>query len=165
MSSISSGFHPARRDRLLQENARDAYKAKGKLAGQTVCPQCHAVFEKGRWQWAEVAEDPPHSALCPGCQRINDDFPAGYVSLKGAFFHAHRSEIIKLVHHHALHVLHNHPLQKIIRIEKDEHGAQVLTTDIHLARGIGEALHDAYQGSLAYHYNDGGSLLRVVWAR
>jgi hypothetical protein len=39
----------------------------------------------------------------------------------------------------------------------------VTTTDIHLARGMGEALHRAYQGELEYHYNPEQNLLRVIW--
>jgi hypothetical protein len=39
----------------------------------------------------------------------------------------------------------------------------VTTTDIHLARGMGEALHHAYQGELEYHYNPEQNLLRVIW--
>jgi hypothetical protein len=42
---------------------------------------------------------------------------------------------------------------------------QITTTDIHLARGIGEALHHAYQGELEYHYHEKDNLLRVVWTR
>jgi hypothetical protein len=39
---------------------------------------------------------------------------------------------------------------------------QITTTDIHLTRGIGEALHHA---QLEYHYNDEETLLRVMWQR
>ena len=41
----------------------------------------------------------------------------------------------------------------------------VTTTDPHLARRIGEALHHAYKGELDYHYNKEEKLLRVVWRR
>jgi hypothetical protein len=41
----------------------------------------------------------------------------------------------------------------------------VTTTDIHLARGIGDALHSAYKGELEYHYNKEENLLRVEWRR
>ena len=50
-------------------------------------------------------------------------------------------------------------------IEKTEHGTSITTTDIHLARGIGEALHHAYQGELEFHYNPEQNLLRVNWRR
>jgi len=52
-----------------------------------------------------------------------------------------------------------------MKIEDQDDGILITTTDIHLARGIGEALHHAYQGELEYHYNEQENLLRVVWAR
>jgi hypothetical protein len=52
-----------------------------------------------------------------------------------------------------------------MKIEDQDDGIQITTTDIHLARGIGEALHNAYQGELEYHYNEQENLLRVVWQR
>jgi len=48
-------------------------------------------------------------------------------------------------------------------VEEKDGATLVTTTDIHLARGIGEALHHAYQGELQYHYNPEQNLLRVNW--
>lgn len=56
-------------------------------------------------------------------------------------------------------------MQRIIAIEKNQQGTLVTTTDIHLARGIGEALHHAYQGELEFHYNPDRNLLRASWSR
>lgn len=41
----------------------------------------------------------------------------------------------------------------------------VTTTDPHLARRIGDALHHAYKGELEYRYNKQDKLLRVSWSR
>lgn len=38
-------------------------------------------------------------------------------------------------------------------------------TDHRLARGIGEALHDASAGALDYRYTKGDTMLRVTWHR
>lgn len=38
------------------------------------------------------------------------------------------------------------------------------TTDIHLPRRIGKALHHAYQGDLDLHYDE-GCFIRVTWSR
>jgi len=38
-------------------------------------------------------------------------------------------------------------------------------TELHLARGIGEALEKAYEGDLNYQYNKGEFMLRVTWSR
>ena len=48
-------------------------------------------------------------------------------------------------------------------VEEKDGTALVTTTDIHLARSLGDALHHAYQGELEYHYNLEQNLLRVNW--
>jgi hypothetical protein len=70
-----------------------------------------------------------------------------------------------LIRHHAEREKAEHPLQRIMEIDKTKVSTVVITTDIHLARGIGEALHHAYQGELEFHYNEQENLLRVVWER
>lgn len=158
------GFHLVRRDRLQQETLQDSYKSKGKLPEPTLCPDCRAVFHGGRWQWLEPPKD-AHQETCPACHRIHDRFPAGYVSLSGEFLSAHEAEILQLVKHHEAREKAEHPMQRIMDIEMGEQDCQITTTDIHLARGIGDALHHAYQGELEYHYNPDQNLLRVSWSR
>lgn len=164
MSQQQPGFHPIRRDRLLQESVHDSYKIKGKLTEPTSCPDCGAVFHQGHWQWLPLPAH-AHQASCPACHRTRDHFPAGYVSLSGDFFDSHEAEILSLIKHHAAQEKSEHPLQRIMSIEKSAQGSLITTTDIHLARGIGEALHHAYQGELEFHYNPEQALLRVTWTR
>lgn len=156
------GFHPIRRDRLLQEAVHDSYKNKGKLPEPTVCPECGAVFHAGHWQWLPQPKG-AHRENCPACHRIHDSFPAGYVSLSGEFFASHEHEIRQLIRHHAEREKATHPLQRIMGIEKNDGGMMVTTTDLHLARGIGDAVHHAYRGELEFHYNPEQNLLRVNW--
>lgn len=163
-AAVPPGFQPIRHDRLIQEFAHDAYQTKGKLAEPTVCPKCKSVFHDGRWTWADAPAH-AHQALCPACHRENDHYPAGYVHLAGPFFAAHREEIMNLLHHHESRERQEHPLQRIMEVEEQEDGVMVTTTDIHLARGLGEAVHHAYQGHLEYHYNREQNLLRVHWLR
>jgi NMD protein affecting ribosome stability and mRNA decay len=160
--AIPSGFHPIRHDRLVQERVHDAYKTKGKLPEPTVCPDCGAVFHEGRWQWL-AAPPGAHRHACPACLRQHDHYPAGYVTLDGEFFASHRAEVMNLVQNEAEHERAEHPLKRIMEIEEKDGMAEVTTTDIHLARQIGEALHHAYQGKLEFHYNPEQNLLRVGW--
>jgi NMD protein affecting ribosome stability and mRNA decay len=162
--SFSAGFHPIRRDRLPMETVMDSYKAKGKLSEPTVCPDCGAVFQAGRWQWLAAPKD-AHQTICPACHRVRDHFPAGYVDVGGEYFARHEQEIMQLIKHREAKEKAGHPLQRIIAIEKTKQGAMVTTTDIHLARGIGEALHSAYQGELEFHFNSDQNRLRVNWSR
>jgi NMD protein affecting ribosome stability and mRNA decay len=164
--SKPAGFRQiSRRDSMFEERVHDAYKAKHKLPEPTVCPQCGAVFHEGRWQCLPVPAD-AHQEPCPACHRIHDHFPAGFVTLQGEFFLAHREEIMHLAHNVEEHERTEHPLKRIMEIEEKDDGATlVTTTDIHLARGIGEAIHHAYQGDLEFHYNPQEYLLRVSWTR
>ena len=142
----------------------DPYQATRKPAGPTVCPTCKAVFAEGRWTW----QRPPSEAAemnCPACQRIQDEFPAGYVTIKGEFLKDHRDEIIALINKKEDREKAEHPLQRIMAIEDVREGLQVTTTDSHLARGIGEALHDAYKGDLKLRYSRDENLLRAIWKR
>ena len=162
--TIPTGFHRIERhDRLLQEQVHDAYQASGKLSEPTVCPQCGSVFRSGRWQWGDAPAG-AHSEACPACRRIQDQYPAGYLSIAGPFFLSHKDEIMHLVRNHEKREREQHPLQRIMSVEDHGDSVQVTTTDIHLARGVGEALHHAYQGELEFHYNPQEKLLRVHWS-
>ena len=142
----------------------DPYLTVTKPSGPTVCPTCKAVFDEGRWSWQRPPSDAAEMT-CPACQRIHDDFPAGYVTIKGEFFKEHRDEIIAMINSKEDREKAEHPLQRIMAIEDVREGLQVKTTDSHLARGIGEALHDAYKGDLKLRYSRDENLLRAVWKR
>jgi NMD protein affecting ribosome stability and mRNA decay len=155
---------PARRDRLIQELEHDPYHSKRKLEGPTVCPDCGAIFRAGRWRW-ESAPDDAARHPCPACDRIRDQVPAAFLTLRGEFLRAHENEIVHLIHNLEAHERSEHPLKRIMARE-DTGDAMVFTfTDAHLARGVGEALHHAYQGELDYEYEKGEILLRVSWSR
>ncbi len=142
----------------------DPYRASSKPPDPTQCPRCHAVFHQGRWTWATAPED-PHLQTCPACQRIQDHFPAGYLTIKGSFFGEHRDEILHLIRNHEEAEKAQRPLQRIMDIEEQRDGVQVTTTDSHLARGIAEALHSAYQGDLKMRYSRDENLVRASWTR
>jgi len=162
-ANLSGGFRQIQRhDALFQERVHDAYKAKGKLPEPTVCAHCGAVLHAARGQWRH-APATAHQGTCPACHRIHDHYPAGFLTLKGTFFQSHRDEIMHLVHNHEHHERAEHPLKRIMEVEEKDGATLVTTTDIHLARGIGEALHHAYQGELQFHYNPEQNLLRVNW--
>lgn len=164
MKQERGGFRMLRREQLLQELVHDTYKPKGKLSEPTRCPECGAVFHRGRWSWAG-AEPGAHEARCPACERIREHLPAGFVNLRGEFFKAHRDEILKRVRHCEQSEKADHPLERIIDIEAKEAGTLITTTGTHLARRLGEAVNDAYKGELEFHYNRGENLLRVDWLR
>lgn len=153
-----------RGDRLIREHVHDPYKTRLKLPDPTLCPQCGAVYSKGRWRWAE-RPDQPHEELCQACHRINDKYPAGILTLSGGFFGKHKAEIVGLARNQEKLEKGEHPLNRIMGVEHDDGAVVITTTDIHLPRRIGEALHHAYAGELEFHYQEESYSIRVSWRR
>jgi hypothetical protein len=164
MKGERGGFRPLRRKQLLEGLGDDSYKSKHKLPDPTRCPSCGASFHAGRWTW-DAASGGAHEQLCPACHRIQDRFPAGYVTLAGEYFRGHREEILQLARHCEQREKAAHPLQRIMAIEDAAEGVLVTTTDVHLARNIAERVHDACKGSLVFHYSKEDNLLRATWKR
>ncbi len=161
---LSAGFKPIRRDRLIQEQRHDTYRSRRKLPEPTVCSRCGATYRAGVWRW-EAQPGGAHQRMCPACLRIKDDYPAGFVSLRGRFLRAHREEILNLARNEATREKAEHALERIMHIDVRDEEISITTTDIHLARRIGEAVQHAYAGELAYHYQEDEQRLRVRWTR
>src|SRR5687767_1768573 len=143
----------------------DPYSAVHKPPEPTKCPTCKSVYTEGRWTWEKAPAD-AHEQVCPACQRIHDQFPAGYVTIKGEFFKDHRDEIVGLIESHEKKEKAARPLQRIMTMEDKRDGSfEVTTTDSHLARGIADAIHDAYKGDLKLRYSRDENLVRAVWKR
>ena len=157
-------LHQGRHDRLLRELDHDPYHAKTKLKEPSVCHACGAVYHQGRWAWSDRPAG-AHELLCPACQRIRDRIPAAFLRVSGEFFANHRDEITHLIHNTEQRERTQHPLKRIMGTEQQPDGLQFTFTDAHLARGIGEALHHAYQGELDYEYIKEDIMLRVRWSR
>ena len=155
-----------RKDRLIKEKRHDTYFEKEKLAEPTRCPVCQALFSNGRWTWKKVSEKTEvHQATCPACRRITDNYPAGYIEIRGEFFTEHRSEIENLIHNVEEQEKARHPLQRLISITVQDNHTLVTTTGIHLARRIGEAVTRSCKGELSIHYGAGEQSIRVYCQR
>ena len=57
------------------------------------------------------------------------------------------------------------PLHRIMAIKDKGEEIEITTTDIHLPRRIGQALHNAYKGDFDFHYDEEGYFVRVNWTR
>jgi NMD protein affecting ribosome stability and mRNA decay len=106
-----------------------------------------------------------HEEMCPACQRVRDQNPAGFLALSGRFLQEHKEEILNLVRNEEQDENAEHPLHRIVQIEEETDGIVITTTDLHLPRRIGDALHRAHQGETSFHYIEEGSIRRVHWKR
>jgi len=83
--------------------------------------------------------------------------------LHGPFGRQQIEEMVHLVRHQEEAEKSEHPLNRIISIDKNAEGIVVSTTDIHLPRRIGEAVKRAFHGTLDEHFDKGGYFVRVNW--
>ena len=136
---------------------------KGAVPEPAQCSDCDAVYYEGRWRWGSVPLS-AHEVRCPACERLRNNKPAAWLTLEGASIAAHRDEMKRVALQREASQRARHPLQRIMRIEDTARGLRVTTTDLSLARDIGEALREAYGGALDFEYDQQGSL-RVRWER
>lgn len=158
------GQQRSRRDRQIEETVHDAYRDRYRPREPAVCPTCGVVYEHGTYRWTARPAG-AHEHECPACRRIADRYPAGYVTLEGEFFLAHRQEIMGLVHNEAERARAEHPLERIMGIEERDGVALITTTDVHLPRRIGDSLHRAYRGESEIKYARDDYQVRVSWRR
>lgn len=164
MKTGRPALRTGRKEQRYNEPHNDSYRSAGKLAEPSRCPRCGAAYNKGRWTWGAAATDAAIET-CPACRRIEDNFPGGYVTLKGRFFDAHRDEILNVVSAREARARSEHPMQRIIGVETLSSGVRVTTTDAHLARGIAVAIHEAFKGDLDVRFSKDENLVRAVWSR
>jgi hypothetical protein len=145
-----------------EDHILDPYKRPQKLEEPTICPQCGAVYQAGRWHWATRPKS-AHETVCQACHRINDQYPAGIVTLVGALTVQQKADMINLARHQEADEKAEHPLNRIIDIEEGLDQIVINTTDIHLPRRIGEAIKRAFHGKLERHFDEHGYFVRVNW--
>jgi hypothetical protein len=105
------------------------------------------------------------ATVCPACRRVKDRYPAGEITVAGAFVGAHADEIEALIRNTAEKESKEHPLHRIMSLKRRKGSIFVTTTDVHLPHRIGHALKDAWGGALATHYDDHGYYARVSFER
>jgi NMD protein affecting ribosome stability and mRNA decay len=105
--------------------------------------------------------------VCPACQRIADDFPAGELQVEGGFAASHREDLVGLIRNVEERERNAHPLKRIMQVVDVDGGLRVTTTDAKLADALGRALHHAYKGELRHPptTSDRENLVRIHWRR
>lgn len=163
---LSAGYNPILPDEVFfEQRAQQAYlEAATQLLEPTVCPECDAIYMEGRWRWGPVPVS-ANQAICPACERIEKNDPAGFLLLGGAYFRAHGDEVLEKLHEQAERKRLENPLMRLIEEARNEDAMLITTTDIRLAHYLGAALHHHFQGDLEYHHNAARDLLRVQWTR
>ena len=151
-----------RRDRLIQDESHDPTRPDHKMPDPTVCPDCKATYIDGRWTWRDGPVEAPRR-LCSACQRTRDDYPAGFVTVRGRFALEHRDEVLRIARNTEAREKETHPLKRIMSISENDEQIVLCTTEIRLAPAIGRALSGAFKGDLEIDYEE--DIVRVEWRR
>ncbi|WP_223484290.1 BCAM0308 family protein [Pseudomonas sp. A-RE-19] len=160
-------FQRSQKDKLFKTPSHDPYCLQ-KVEGTAICSQCGAAYQAGNWTWKVPENTVIHDAqtvTCPACRRIEDNQPAGTLTLTGSFLLEHRGEIVNLIENTEKLENADHALERIMRLTDSEGALVVTTTGIHLANRLGHALKAAFKGHTDYQYGDDEYQLSVNWTR
>ena len=138
----------------------------------SICKECEAVYVNGRWTLDKefLTKDPfnrieAQTVICPACQQVKSDIPAGFVYIKGEFFKNHKGEIENLLKNEEKKLSLTNPLARIMKFKTKKDRLTVTTTTEHLAQHLGRALQRAYNGDVRYDFSHENKLARVYWER
>lgn len=149
----------------------DPYIHDEAMPEPAVCTVCHAIYRNKRWylkdkEYAQISEqETVNEVVCPACQKINDLYPEGVVTLKGGYLWRHEEEIRNILRNTENITMAKNPLGRIMSIKTEGDALVIETTEEKLAEHIGRALHKAHQGNLDVVWSDNHSLCRVAWER
>ena len=151
---------------------KDPYLREIDYKDPNICPSCKAIYHNKRWQLDEELEykikleDNYAKKMCPACRKISDNYPMGLVSISGNFIDTHKKEILSTVKSEEKRALDKNPLERIIKIEKeDQTQYSIKTTTDTLAKRIGKILYNSYKGKVEYKFSEDQKVLRVFWSR
>ena len=164
MKAARGRIRGIQREAITARVPKDAYLLAEKPGGAAYCPECGASFVRGRWTWKMPAAS-AKPVRCAACRRISEGQAAGFVTLEGEYFEAHRDEALRRIRRCEDTEKKEHPMQRIIGMQANPRGLLVTTTDVHLARRIGEAMSKAFKAELELRYNKSENLLRVRCSR
>lgn len=136
-----------------------------------LCTTCHAVFHRNRWTsdpklYQALKLNPKvNKSNCPACQKIDAGFPEGIVTLRGPYLWEHEDEIRTILKKEEDRAQRKNPLERIIRMTRQQDELVIETTEEKLAEHLGRVLHRAHQGELKISWAGDPDICRVSWER
>lgn len=144
----------------------EPHPPKGSLMDGSVCKGCGIVYRNKRWQLENVPRaEQGEEILCPACQRIQGDRPAGVVTLSGPYLAQHKEEILNSLKQHEAKHRDKNPLGRIMQIKEEDGQLIITTTDDKLAQKIGREIYKSQKGELQYQWSHDQRMVRVNWMR
>ena len=155
---------PHRPVREAENKRHDAYHADAKNAAAMVCKECGVTSHGGKWSWNGPPLADVHEGICPACQRIRDDYPAGIIEIRGLNA-GELEEIRNLIHNVEANEKAEHPLERLMAMREDDEALHVTTTGLHLGRAIAGALGRRFHHDRVSVEYPGDARIRVTLER
>jgi NMD protein affecting ribosome stability and mRNA decay len=150
----------------------DPYLPAGGRHEMAVCATCKAIYKNKRWFYDEdmyrehYSKETTHRVTCPGCQKVQDHYYEGVLTLEGEFLAQHKDEIVTLINREAAKVSQKNPLDRVIQtVPEGSDRLIVETTTEKLAQRLGKAVYRAYKGHLDFRWSHMNKFVRVYWSR
>lgn len=134
-----------------------------------VCERCGAVWSRRTWRKDRAITTAFLSraqwTVCPACQQVDEGSALGRVLLRGAYVRTNEAAIRRRIGNVAGHAQYTQPQRRVISIDADREGLEVLTTSQKLAHRIVHELKKAFRGRASYAWSDHDGALLAMWRR
>lgn len=158
------------KEKMTARSSDEALLQKGQEE-VPVCKECMAIYMNKRWLSSEEgspslrADTVRIEVLCPACQRIRDNNPAGVATFAGDYLAEHESEFLGIIRKVEKRARTRNPLARIIEIRQEGKVLIAFTTDDKLAQKLGREIYKEHSGVLEFQWSREDSFVRVNWRR
>ena len=155
----------------MASRSSDVYRHGEGLKNVAVCTGCRSFYWNKRWYLKEedatrLTRDMVRSdVLCPACQRMRDDNPAGIATFTGSYLVAHEDDILNTIRNVEEKARAKNALSRIMEIGQEGNVLTVRTTDEKLAERLGKDIYKAHSGQLEFQWSKEANFVRVNWNR
>lgn len=138
----------------------------GRLREPSACQWCGAIYSHRVWRRPRVVTASLLARAlwtqCPACEQARRGEYWGRVIVRGAYALANETAIRQRIENTAARAEFTQPERRLISIEAEKDGLDVLTTSQKLAHRIVHELKKTFGGRTRYAWSDDGSLY-AVW--
>ena len=155
----------------MAQRSTDVYLPKGGSKEVTLCSKCGAFYWNKRWSTDQADLDKARTeagtakVVCPACQRMHDENPAGILALSGEYLVQHENDILNMIKNVEASTRAKNPLARIMEIRQENKLLTISTTDAKLAQKLGKEVYKAHKGELHFQWSQADSFIRVNWTR
>ena len=134
-----------------------------------VCERCGAIWSRRTWRRDRAVNTALLSRarwrVCPACQQVVEGRAFGRVLLRGGYVRSHEADIRRRIANVVERAGFTQPQRRVVSIDADRRGLEVLTTSQKLAHRVVHELKKAFRGRASYSWSDRDGTLFATWTR